>query len=448
MDSVKAFARARVVELVFLLAASSALFSTVTFGFHVDDALRANVALIVGWSALVLVALASASYSPRSVAVGIPVIAVAGFGGMTAVSLAQGFGLFDDAYGNLGFFLLLGFLCALFTHLGTRRKGLALAYLVLGVMTCALVQFLYENSLVAQMLVYLLAGVALYVLAAQRAAVGSGGDAPQRLSVLGAGAVLCVVAAGLACAVFFAGIAPLNPPTHDLKLITKYYALEEVHVSGLQEIEHKQDADKRSDETDDGDDTTNRTDDESEEAQGDQSANDEVGANGEQDLGSQGIAITGFDEATGAVRYFITFPYWLLALLGAALLVALTIAAKRLVRWRRFERMRALPPREAVVVFYLFFEGRLARLGVKRPETLTPLEHARQNASQYAPFEEGAEGASYYHLAQGYCACVYGAGVPDERVPQECEQLYRVFYRNACRQVGKVRYFFTKFWLV
>lgn len=448
MGSISSFVKDRAFELLFLVAASSALFSTFTFGFHVEDSLRHNWLLIIGWTFLLMVFFILSSYSLRNLVIGSAGICVAGVGAMAVVSASSGFSLLDDAYGNLGFFLLIGFATAALSYLGTRRKGLAVAFLVVGAISCAFVQFLYLNNLVVQLLVYCIAAVALYVLAAQRAGIRIEEGAFQHLSVLGTGAVLCLIAALCACAVFFLVIVPLNPPAQELKIITKYYALEEVHVSGLEEIEHKEDVDKKSDQTKDGQDETNRMNEEAEEIKGDHSTDDEAGNNGDGATTSQGISITGFDQETGALRYFIEIPYWTIALIALLLVFALAVGLKEFLRRRRFKKMRSLPPQQALPAFYFFFVKRFARFGIEKPAALTLIEHASQNASLYMPFEEGVEGATYYQLADQYCRCVYGGQSPDLAAVDACERLYRAFYRNACKSMGRIRYFFTKFWII
>ncbi|MDO4501695.1 MAG: hypothetical protein Q4D06_00790 [Coriobacteriia bacterium] len=434
MASFKGFLLQRLPELLFLTVASSALFSTLTFGFHVDDAVRANYALIVGWSFVLALALTLASYSPRTVVAGGVGYAVAGMGAVFAASAMSGHSPFDEVYGNLGSVLLLGFVCATLTYLLTRRRGTAVLYVVLGAFTCVLIQFLYGNGLLVRFVIFLVAALALLVRSSQQAAGKTlAQGAVSRLSALAVGAGLCLAAAVLSLGVWFVVVAPLNPPALELKLITRYYALEEVRVSGFEQYEHKINEQLKTDREKDGDRQTNK-----------ENSNEKDDGNAK-DQGSQGFQLTGFDDPAGAVRYWVESPWWPLVVLGVILLVVLVIAAKKALRARRFKRMRALPADDQVKAFYFFFQKRFQKLGLVKEPASSPYAYACDNATAYAPFEAGAGGATYKELAHMYCDVVYGQHLPSESELQVCADLYGVFYKNVCAYVGKPKYALTLF---
>lgn len=437
MHSLATFAKERLAELVFLVLASSALFCTVTYGFHVDDSLRTAYPAILGWTALLMVVFTACSYSLRTALIGAPVTVVAGIVVVAAVSAACGFGFFDDAYGNVGFFLLIGFVVAGLSYLLTRKRALAVVYLVAGVVTCAFVQFLYRNELLVHLLVFIVFATALLVWAMQRKGAGelAQGAVSAPVTLL-TGAGLCCLALLLSCGVYFAAIAPLNPPAHDLKLITRYYALEEIPVSGVSKIQHLQNENLLSENGVEGDDTSSETDSREEEVNG---------LWGDKD---QGFTINGFDSPMDALRYFIDHPLWLLAIPGIAAVIALLILLKKQLRKRRYNKMCALDPPQQVAAFYFFFEKRLQRFGIEFEQTLTPIERARATAQAAVVYEAGADGASFERLARDYCNVAYGCSEPGEAALENCHKLYSVFYRNACQAVGRVKYAFTRFFFI
>ena len=250
------------------------------------------------------------------------------------------------------------------------------------------------------------------------------------------GAGVCAVALALSCGVFFAFIAPLNPPAQEVKLITQYYSLEEIPVSGYSKVQHQQNEDLKSQNSVEGDATTTQTDSREEQVDGDEGN------------AAQGVQINGFDALTGAVRYFIDHPLWLLVFPAIALVIALVIAIKKLLRRRRFEKMCALAPAAQVKAFYLFFEKRLALFGITHEGTRTPIEHAQNAAASNVVFEAGADGATYLALARDYCDATYGAAEPGEQALENCRKLYGVFYRNACQSMGRLKYAFTRFFRI
>lgn len=77
MHEFLAFMRSRAVEVVLLAAASAALFSTVTYGFHVEDALRHAYAVLVFLPFFLTLYFTAISWSPKTVVAGSAVFVIA-----------------------------------------------------------------------------------------------------------------------------------------------------------------------------------------------------------------------------------------------------------------------------------------------------------------------------------------------------------------------------------
>lgn len=441
MSEFLTFMRGRVVEMVLLTVAAAALFSTVTYGFHVEDQLRAAYPAIILLPLCLTAYFTAISYTPRSVIVGSIAFAVA-FGIVAAVlGAASGHAFFYDEYGNIGFFVLIGTVVTVLGHVLTRRRALCFVYAVGGCFTCGLVQFLYLNGLLVQALVFLLDAVCLCVVCVNRvASKGIAADDVPPWRFLGVGAAVAGVSVLLAAAVFALVVVPLNPPAREIKLFTEYFALETVHVRGEQMVEHKEDEEQVSNVEAEDDKQTNEVNDGSEDVTGELTGGGSQGSAQGGDAGGQGYSITGFGRGTAAVDFPDDPWTWLLVIPILLLLVAGTIACKLLLRRRRHRRMLALPARERALAYYRFFDKRLPLLGVTRARASTPLEHAGETSATVGLLERDAEGATYLDLARTYSACAYGAAVPTEDELEEGERLYRVFFRNARRLVGAPRY--------
>ena len=441
MNEFAAFMRSRIIEIALLTVASAALFSTVTYGFHIDGELRASWPAIVGLPLLLNVYFASISYTPRSAVVGSVAFVVA-YGLLSAaVSAACGHAFFYDEYGNIGFYILLGTITTLVGYVMTRRKTLVFAYAIGGCFTCALVQFLYVNALVVQDIVFLLAAISLCVVCTNRMQSNriAADDVPP-WQYLACGLGVSALAVALATAVFFLVVVPINPPAHELKLVTKYYALETVHVRGEQRVEHQEDDSLVSNDQVDGDRQTNLENDQTEEVSGGKS-----GAAGDDDpggdsFGSQSFNTSVFGESTEAIDYFHELSRLLFAVPALVLAVVAAVLAKIALRKRRYRKMRALPAGESIVAFYRFFNDRFGKLGIRRAEGATPFEFARNASSTTSLLENGAEGSTFMQLTEAYCGCVYGNADPHEDDLDCCANLYGVFYRNARHLIGPAGY--------
>lgn len=443
MSEFAQFMRRRLPELILLTITSAALFSTITFGFHIEDALRANWPVIILLPLCIELYLTAVSYSPRSAALGsLGFVLIVGVAVVGAGS-ASGHAFFYDEYGNLGFFVLLGAIVTALGHALTRRKTGALLYAACGCFTCAVIEFLYTNGLLAQLLVFLVAAIPLCVVCFTRQeskVIAQDDSSSPRILATGAG--IGVVALAVSCAIFALVIAPLNPPAQEIKLVTEYYALETVHVRGMQTVKHKENDELISNNEEESDKQTNKENDNIEEIHGDQSNDAAVGQQGQDDFGSSGYSITGFGESTQASDYLadqkLTF------LLGVALvllLIAASIFTKLALRARRYRKMTALPPVQQVQAFYRFFDKRFALLGIERNPASTPLEHAENSKDTAMLLEANApEGASFATLAKSYSSCTFGNAQPDDAALDCCKGLYGVFYKNVRSFLGLARY--------
>lgn len=445
--------RGRLVEVLLLTIASAMLFSTVTYGFHIEDSLRTAYVAIIAIPLALTIYFTAISYSPRSIIVGSIAFVVAFGVASVALGAMTGHAFFYDEYGNVGFFLLLGVLTTTVGYVMTRRKVPCIVYAVGGCFTCGLIQFLYVNDLVVQAIVFLADAICLCVVCVNRVAskrIASDDVPAWRFMATGVG--IAAIAVVFACAVFALVIAPLDPPGQEIKIFTEYFALETVHVRGDKAVEHKENDDLVSNEEEQGDKQTNESNDNTEDVSGDYADDSQTGDAGDDDFGGSGSNVTGFGESTQAVSYLNESARWLLAIPLILLLVIMLFVGKLALRRYRYRKMVALPARERVVAFYVFFDKRLPKLGIHRDVAATPYEHVNNVASTLSLLERDAAGATYLQLTQAYCECVYGNDAPgaheetngaseqDSLTVDCCQNLYKVFYRNARKLVGIPRY--------
>jgi hypothetical protein len=86
-----------------------------------------------------------------------------------------------------------------------------------------------------------------------------------------------------------------------------------------------------------------------------------------------------------------------------------------------------------------------ARLGVKKPDSLTPMEFALASAHQLEPYADAATQTDFLQVTLGYLRAAYGNGAATDDDLARAKRYYRTFYKRVARQVGKLRWLW-KFW--
>lgn len=441
MDSAKLFVKNRIPETLLLLLATVGLYWTILYGFHTSDAVRANPVVLILWPAVLLVLLTAFSYSPKFVVGGAVTMVVGCVVGLVIAGAVTGQNPLSDSYENPAFPFLLGFIIVVLSYLCTRKTPLCLLYCMAGCISCGLVQFLYLNSLWVQTTLFLLGSCGFYILKRQRARIPN----PAKEDVAGiegvaVAALACVAALAASCIVFFFIVAPLNPPALQVKLFTEEYALEEVHVYGFQNVEHKINKDLSSSKAEESDNTTKNESDNTNDVQQDPDQKGDLNKNNLQKEGTSSLD-AGEEESMGLLRYLVDVPLWLLIPLAVIVLLAFVVGLRLVLRKRTLAKIERKEPLQRVLAYQQFFDSRLKLLGHARPQVLTPLEFAYKHQDSMAQFEDGTpSGASYLHMAQASCACAYGARQPSKEDIACCRGLYGVFYKNVRHIVGFPKY--------
>lgn len=245
-----------------------------------------------------------------------------------------------------------------------------------------------------------------------------------------AGMLLALVCWGLI-------IRPLQPPTLDLELLTKYMRYEVLEMVGIAQqypvLDETQEADG-TDQTLQGNDPDPQEDAPPERETPDytQSTPDLPHPTDTEDL--------------GAVTYGQDITSWLAAL--AVLLVLLTASIpffRRFCRKRRLDRLTRGEPREQVIGLYRFYLKKFGRIGCPRAPSQTEWEYAARYGEQLAPYLKG--GPSLEEMTALYMDARYGGLPVSEADCRSLAGLYPVFLRNYRELTGRIRYL-TKYFVL
>lgn len=355
-------------------------------------------------------------------------------------SLSSAESLFDDVVGNDAYLVLMVVLVSVVVFVLSRRKALILVLLIGGLALCATMEYLYWEGQVIALILFCVSVACLYAYRNyQGKLLGSDSERISFGSTTVAAGIIGIMSVLLAIGVFALIIAPQDPPSLPLKLLTKHVRINEEHVIGTGDemsVLNDQLFSWNVSGTQQGDAS-------SEEQSPNSGENEEESDGGDQSPESSGSSfnIDNTDlDLSSAVR--IRVPDWLpiIAPFAVLLVVALVIAARKLARRRRYNRIRALPPDEHVKRLYLMYVDAFRKMKMPAPTFQTLSEYAMNASAEIGRFEGAVNDTAFADLTRTYSRVVYGAETPNESEVLAFDSYYRSFYKRARKYVGSLRY--------
>lgn len=453
------FLRGAIPDFLLVVVASVALAYTVSYAFESAPDLRSNVLAVTGLCAPMAAILFAGSWSKRAAA-----FAAAGacayaavVMGVFASMLPADVPMFVDAqiYDVAENPVIFGIVCLVVpaaVFLLSRRRAGVVVLVAAGVLALGVVQFLYRDwltdqpGLAASMVAFVALG-AQFVFQSYRSSVTS----VRRLerTAFGTATAFSVGIVGLCALVgaglYFGVVALFGLQTPEIKLFEDYYFRPVVEYSGVYDQQQVDDPELSTSALNDELDESNQ-DAEGGEQEQSPDENDAVGSNPVSVIVQQ---LSSFDIANWA-QEFATTNYEtirltaLVALVAAVAAIVAAVLFQRSRRERRLRRIAGEPPSRRVWELCGFLEKRFGRLGIRRPDTLTPLEFALASRQQLAPFARGTGGVDCLALTLIYQRACYGTGASEEDYAA-VERFYRAFFANARAYVGGVRWLYW-FW--
>lgn len=431
--------------------------------FHLDGMvesggypLRALLALAV--CAALLLVLYVASYRRKQLVTG--VLAFVGLLALlvaAALVLSSGDNPYDDVEGNYLYFVLVMAFAATGGFLLTRTLAGSALWFVACAFACSVVQAFYQTDEIALSVVATLSGLALIVHRNFRLGLVRSDVAgrPAHAGVFAASVVPVCAVGMLALGVWFGVIAPLDPGVQKVTLITDYRQLPIEQLRGTADEHPVFNFDMKSDTLVDG--FAYTTDDLKE----DPNSSTVIDARSvleqqqrqqaEQDSSGGGQTNTLDEDSTqqeyDAISWSEVFPYIIVALVASVLAVAAIVAfflVRRHLRMRRLRNMLSQPPREQVESLYLFFLGRLRRLGFRVPVGMTLAEFSANSARSMDMLTEETR-VEFDRLTRTYQACAYGGLEPAEDDVVPFVAYYLSFWKAVRTHLGNLKYFFKSF---
>lgn len=429
------YLKKRMGELLLCLGSAWGLASHLCAGFALSDRWENDPPVLLVLHFAVLLVLYFIAYRRRTTVVGIVCGVAAALAAVLYIRTVQPFQNEED---RSLYIVILVVLCtdlAVFL-LARSRCGTVILFLA-GNILMAGSAFLQFPVKPACMVLFLLCSLLLflhrfYIWSLLHAQAGK----PEAGRQLAQNAVLCLLAAALALGTFACVIRPLEPPTQELKLITRLRSMRLTEVLGVYTTRTIYDEELES--------TQEPETEEESSAPGDE--NDELPP--EQELqqpendGQNTETIRPLNQRLQAIRMpaWGQIPLWKRILAICLVLIVLVLPfAIRLAwrqRWLRLTRM--LPPEEGAARFYLYFLQCLRYTGLPHAGHTTLTEYAADTAAAFEPFAVGK--ATFSRLTEIYTAVLYGHMPVSKEEYRLFEDFYGVFRRNLRREIGLPRY--------
>lgn len=439
--NVRDYLRASVGDFAVCWVIAAALGFVNCGAFYVEQQLQYSLPALAVCAGLPLLVLFFAAYKRMTVAIGTAVL-VAGVALACGVS-AHAAGIeyvFQDTEGNPAVFVIVVAVGSVTTFLMTRRRWLSRLFLLAVIVDICFVEFMYKQYYAPALLVALIAAGVMVVYRNYRNNLRDAStDKVSFLRAVAVGLIYAGVLVGIACALFFLVIAPLNPGAFEIKIFPKYMNYEQVDRTGVRDTTTVDNPDETSNDTNDERDETDQ--------ESEQDANQLRGLNSQMTPedetinGETPVDDTGENLLVMMFNFLVRHPNYLaVSVVLLLLLIAAPFVIKKRLRTRWFAKVCTLPPNEAVETFFMFCMKRFAILKITKPAQMTLAEFADTSRGALVEFAQNSQDVSFARITFLYAASVYGRQSLGEREVECCKAFYRTFYKAFAKKSGKVRY--------
>lgn len=417
---------------------------TVFSGFYISSEMQYNYVLLIGMAGILCGLLFAGAYDRRSI-----LIAAGAFVVLAAVFLivarqeSGGENIFHDKEGNPYMYFIVAVISTVIVFLLSRtRTGTAILFAA-GSFTLAMIQFLYQSDHLIALLLFVLACGALFIYKNYYKSVMESETVKTafgRMFVLSV--VLCLLLTLLSTGVFYGIARVFDPQARELKLITKYMALETLQRVGIADLSVLPDYDK----------TTENTSEEEQKAKEEKEKKEKEakGNNKEKEVKNKDQKKPNRLDSNKspyfyAVNYLRDSHLWLLLPILFILLLAGAVFAKLWMRKRWLRKLEPESNRIKVVEMYKYYMKRLRRMKIKKAPEDTPYQFVEKAESSLQHFT--AEGADFQKLTDLFVRASYGKEEITDKDFKGYLNFHQAFYKNCREYLGKFKYILKFFYL-
>lgn len=401
--------------------------------FMIRESYMTNYLLVAVVTTLVMAVMFVIGYNKRNTIIGGAGWAVFLIGWIIYLRANDLINLEDGADETIPAFWSIVLFGSALIYLLTRSRKILFGAAPIGLLFCAAFKFLEYPVSVPGLFILIIAIILeiLYLVYKDSLLTADYGNYTIRHFLEQSIAIVTVVVM-LSSGVFYGIVKPLDPPTRDLKLITKLMSfdiLELLGVASTQEVKDPNQGDEDQDEEEPPEEKEEEKDDEENEQ--DEKENKQES---DEKISAQTMS---YNEKDYTV-------YWVTALI--ILLLAAPFVIKYVLRSRRRRRLNGLDASNQAAFVYDFFLDRLKKLGVGKADSQTILEYAEQQEGVLESFT-AEDGTTFEEMTELYNYHLYSKLPIKTEDAAKFVAMYDSFYKNAKAFVGTWRYI-RKFWVL
>ena len=401
--------------------------------FMIRESYMTNYLLVAVVTTLVMAVMFVIGYNKRNTIIGGAGWAVFLIGWIIYLRANDLINLEDGADETIPAFWSIVLFGSALIYLLTRSRKILFGAAPIGLLFCAAFKFLEYPVSVPGLFILIIAIILeiLYLVYKDSLLTADYGNYTIRHFLEQSIAIVTVVVM-LSSGVFYGIVKPLDPPTRDLKLITKLMSfdiLELLGVASTQEVKDPNQGDEDQDEEEPPEEKEEEKDDEENEQDEEENKQES-----DEKISAQTMS---YNEKDYTV-------YWVTALI--ILLLAAPFVIKYVLRSRRRRRLNGLDASNQAAFVYDFFLDRLKKLGVGKADSQTILEYAEQQEGVLESFT-AEDGTTFEEMTELYNYHLYSKLPIKTEDAAKFVAMYDSFYKNAKAFVGTWKYI-RKFWVL
>ena len=401
--------------------------------FMIRESYMTNYLLVAVVTTLVMAVMFVIGYNKRNTIIGGAGWAVFLIGWIIYLRANDLINLEDGADETIPAFWSIVLFGSALIYLLTRSRKILFGAAPIGLLFCAAFKFLEYPVSVLGLFILIIAVILeiLYLVYKDSLLTADYGNYTIRHFLEQSIAIVTVVVM-LSSGVFYGIVKPLDPPTRDLKLITKLMSfdiLELLGVASTQEVKDPNQGEEDQDEEEPPEEKEEEKDDEENEQNEEENKQES-----DEKISAQTMS---YNEKDYTV-------YWVTALI--ILLLAAPFVIKYVLRSRRRRRLNGLDASNQAAFVYDFFLDRLKKLGVGKADSQTILEYAEQQEGVLENFT-AEDGTTFEEMTELYNYHLYSKLPIKTEDAAKFVAMYDSFYKNAKAFVGTWRYI-HKFWVL
>lgn len=401
--------------------------------FMIRDAYLTNYGLIAAVTAVVMALMFAIGFNKKTMIGGAAVWGLAFIGWVIYLRANDLISLEEGADETIpGFWTILLFGTAII-YLLTRSRKILFFAAPIGLLFCAAFKFLEYPVSVPGLIILVVAVILELLFLVYKDSLMSATYGNYNIPhFLMQSVAICTAVIMLATGAFYGIVKPLDPPTRDLKLITKLMSFDILELLGVASTQEVRDP-NQGDEDQDEDEPPEEKEEEKEDEEDEQNE-DENTKESDEKIDAQTMS---YDERD-YTAYIVT------ALILLALITPFVV--KYALRARRRRRLNGLDANNQAAFVYDFFLKRLKKLGVGKADSQTILEYADQQEGVLENFT-ATDGTTFEEMTDIFSRHLYSK---EDITPAEAAKflsMYDSFYKNAKEFIGTWRYI-RKFWII